>query len=106
MNFKEDLKKILIDELAQFDENIDDSCNIKELVRKHFNLLAKTIRPYPRKIHKSTEFVNKEKTLDDQFKTALYEICKKLEVGENVNAHLSKDAIKPSYNDLLQNDWG
>ncbi|OGU60968.1 MAG: hypothetical protein A2X64_02890 [Ignavibacteria bacterium GWF2_33_9] len=105
MNLKEDLKNILIHELTQLGENVSKSSNIKELVRLHINLLTKLIHPQPRKIHKSKIFLTKEQILHEPFKKALQDICYKLEIGIDVNGHLSKQSTNPSYNDLLLNDW-
>jgi hypothetical protein len=63
--------------------------------------MKKLITIRPRRIYYSKEFA-----CPDECKTALSELIKNIEAGENLVPYMSKQVTDPAFNDGLLNDWG
>jgi hypothetical protein len=72
-----------------------------QLWYEYFNLHKKTIKQQARKVHLSREF-----QCPEHLQSVLTKIITKVECGDDLNPHLSKNALCPSEFDDLLYDWG
>ena len=103
MNFEEDLRSIILQELKRkgyFPKNKE----LRNVLRILLNIRDKTISMNKRTVHISKELQLKE--LEEPYAESLKVIQKKFEKGQNINPYLSKAAFKGEAKDLLLYDWG
>lgn len=103
MNFKEDLRLIILQEL----NGVGYSPKNKELrnaLRILLNIRDKTISMSKRKVYISKELQSKE--LEEPYAESLKVIQKKFEKGQNINPYLSKCIMAVEKSDALLYDWG
>lgn len=105
MDLFSDLKRITQEQLTALGIVFDASADLQDLLLLALNHDLKTVRPVPRKVHCSTEFMAKRAQLDAQAENAVAEIIAKFEAGQDVNGHLSKSSIKAEETDALLADW-
>jgi len=103
MNFKEDLKSIILQELKRkgyYPKNKE----LRNVLRILLNIQDKTISMRKRTVHISKELQSKE--LEEPYAESLKVIQKKFEKGQNINPYLSKRIRDGEEPDLLLYDWG
>lgn len=105
MDFFNDLKLIVQNDLATLNVTIPPAATVEELLLLVLNHELKTVRTAPRTVRKSKEFDNKLRLLDLSKQRAAADIIQKIENGEDINPHLSKSSVKPKETDGLRADW-
>ncbi|MGP8217469.1 MAG: hypothetical protein ACLQQ4_18015 [Bacteroidia bacterium] len=106
MDFKDDVKQEIIRYFNSWGVTytLSTAANSeRQALIDFFNMNSKLIAPKPRAVHKSDTFHNKliGSGLDAEIQLIEDEILR----GDNLNPHLSKLVLKPSYNDSLLNSW-
>ena len=92
-------------ELSNFGMSGFGSLDDQEIIALNFNLKEKMIRQIPRIIKESPDVIAKLGSLGANHKVAYEEINLKLKNGDDINPFLSKQAVKPQYQDYLLLDW-
>lgn len=104
LDFLEDFRKIIFDQLKQEGYQPDVNDDLNELYPKYYNILRRSIEIKPRKVLSSKEL--KRKKLKKQTKEILNHFKNKIESGENLNPYISKLINNLNFEDNLLNDWG
>lgn len=81
--------------------NLDD----QEIMVLNFNIKSKMVQQFAVMVKESPEVTSKISALESRHKDSFNEIKLKLENGEDVNPFLSKQAIRPKFQDFLLLDW-
>lgn len=102
INFQQDWVEILCQKLAERGYSTNSSQHDSDaLCIQYFNVLKRQIDAKPRKTLVSKEF-NRPK----QYQTGIRLIRRKVESGQDLTPHLSKNIKSLDYHDALLNDWG
>lgn len=104
MNFQNDLKQLLLEDLKKNGYEIPSTATLFEVVRVHKDLRNRIIQPRPRTVHLSREFQSKLPSLPNL--SSIKSILRKASVGEDLNPYQSKRLRDFDYQDELLNDWG
>lgn len=97
---KSDYKNILINKITRLGYNTSNLNSLEKASLSYFNLMRKLIPITPRKVLKSKNF-----NCPNEFIPGLQNIINKLEKGQDLTPHLSRQLINLEYNDGLLNDW-
>ncbi|WP_186320513.1 hypothetical protein [Fictibacillus phosphorivorans] len=73
----------------------------EQISHQYFNLHKRLVNPIKRKVMYSKEF-----SCPEDLKKGLRLVTDKIERGEDIRLHLSKEIFNLDYNDYLLNDWG
>ncbi|WP_336634904.1 hypothetical protein [Lysinibacillus fusiformis] len=98
MDFLSDWIEHLTQQLFSLGYTPDESPN--KISIQYFNLLKRGVTLTPRRIYFSKEF-----SCPEGYKEGLRILIHKIEKGESLAAHLSKNINKLEYKDPLLNDW-
>lgn len=99
LNFDSDFDEMLVNELSDYNYSVDPTMDSEKIRMKYFNFKRRLIHSIPRQVLMSKEF-NCPPDLQKGFDI----VKSKLEKGENLTAHLSKNLTDLDYNDSLLND--
>lgn len=80
---------------------IDDQEDIESVSYKYWNVKRREIWPSPRTVIEPEGF-----TVPSELSAAYQWLKEKIELGKNINSHLSSRLLDTSYEDRLLNDWG
>lgn len=100
-DFENDWKRQMISELVAANVSIDTSLPIMEIAIAYQNFQFQTISCLPRKVEKSDVFA-----CPGDLQAGLSALEQKIQIGADLNPHLSKQAGKPKNDDDLLSDWG
>jgi hypothetical protein len=101
INFYNDWINILRDELIQLGYTIKLTTSDETIEIQFFNVQKRRIHPTPRTIYQA-----KDLTVPKGYKENFEELLQKIELGTDVNPHLSRNMKKPGFTDEMLNDWG
>jgi len=96
---------VVKEELNNFGMTSFGSLDDQEIIALNFNLKAKMIHPLALPVKESPEVLSKISSLEPNYQNAYDEIKLKLEKGNDINPFLSKQALKPKFQDYLLLDW-
>ncbi len=96
---------VVREELNHFGVTNFESLDDQEVIALNFNLKSKMIQAFRFIVKESPEVISKISAIEPKYKTAYDEIKLKLKNGDDVNPFLSKQAIKPKFQDYLLLDW-
>lgn len=101
MDFNKDFVEILIAELLEYGIKVDENLDSEKIKIQYFNFKKRLIEDIPRVVLKSKDF-----SCPPQHKIGLSLLEKKIEAGQSLKKHLSKNIDNLNYKDGLLNDWG
>ncbi|MEQ8475441.1 hypothetical protein [Fulvivirga sp.] len=100
LNFDTDFDEILIHELSDHNFSVDPTSDSDKIRMKYFNYKRRLIQPVPRSVLTSKEF-----NCPAELQKGLEIVKTKIQNGDNLTPHLSKNLTNLDYNDSLLNDW-
>jgi hypothetical protein len=105
INLFADLKKELARNLRQLGCKVPANGSAEDLLESWFDYQMRRISPVPRQVFLAPQFEQNRENLSTDEKGALKSIIGKLERGDDVTAHLSRDILNAAKPDLLMADW-
>lgn len=100
LNFDSDFDEMLVNELSDYNYSVDPTMDSEKIRMKYFNFKRRLIQPIPRQV-----LISKEFSCPTELQKGFEIVRSKLEKGENLTPHLSKNLTDLDYNDSLLNDW-
>ncbi|RPI13216.1 MAG: hypothetical protein EHM58_18875 [Ignavibacteriae bacterium] len=98
------MEKIILGFFQNLNINYTPKLTINETAIDFQNTRLKMIESRKRDVIKSDTFIQKFQGFSDNL--IIDDIEREFQNGNDVNPHLSRQAIKPDYDDMLLNDWG
>lgn len=102
MDFKSDLRRIIQEEFSVLGISYTQN-DLRELCIHYMNTKFKLIQPGKRVVTVSNEY--SAKVTGQPFEPILDDIKSKFIHGVDINPHLSKQILKPDFDDYLLSDW-
>jgi hypothetical protein len=102
MNLQQDLRDIINNKFAELGLTYNTT-DLRELCIDFFNTALKLIPEKHYTVHYSAELTAKK--TGEPYEAVLTAIQRELETGVNICPHLSKQSLRPDYDDSLLNDW-
>lgn len=104
MNFRQDITDYIKGEFAYLNVNYTPTSDLDSDLLKLFTVQKKIVFPFPRKVEISNELQLK---IDNKhkFRYSIQKLKTKLELGMNVNPHLSRNLLNYHVHDDLVYDW-
>lgn len=99
----EDVKQIVLSELAKIGFVYSDSDSTDLLLNRYLNLKSKLVELKPRNVVESKELLARR--LPNYLNGALEKLKQKIIQGHDISCHLSKKAVDPDEPDFLLYDW-
>lgn len=99
-DFQKDFDEMLIAELADYNLHLNPSDTSENIRQSFFNFKRRLVDPKPRKVLISDVF-----ECPENLQAGLEIIKGKINEGEDITPHLSKNIFRLDYNDSLLNDW-
>ena len=106
MNLTDKFLELIKNELTIFGMQDFSGFDNTQIIAMNMNLKSKMINNKVYEIFESPQVIEKINNLNNNYLLAFDEIKTKLQNGEDVNPFLSKQAVKPKFNDYLLLDWG
>lgn len=101
LNFDSDFDEILVSELSDYNYLVDPTLDSEKIRMKYFNFKRRLIHQIPRQV-----LISKEFSCPQELQNGFDLVKQKIENGDNLITHLSKNLTDLDYNDSLLNDWG